>query len=38
MTRRRPDVTKMKDLLNRDFTSLESGLNLILKNSQYVLQ
>jgi UDP-glucuronate decarboxylase len=38
MTRRRPDVTKMKDLLNRDFTSLESGLNLILKNSQYVFQ
>ena len=38
MTRRRPDVTKMKDLLNRDFTSLESGLNLILKNSHYVLQ
>ena len=38
MTRRRPDVTKMKDLLNRDFTSLESGLNLILKNSKYVLQ
>ncbi len=38
MTRRRPDVTKMKDLLKHDFTSLEEGLNLILKNSQYVLQ
>jgi UDP-glucuronate decarboxylase len=38
MTRRRPDVTKMKELLNHDFTSLETGLNLILKNSQYVLQ
>ncbi|MFZ7115449.1 MAG: NAD-dependent epimerase/dehydratase family protein [Bacteroidota bacterium] len=38
MTRRRPDVTKMKELLKHDFTSLEEGLNLILKNSQYVLQ
>ncbi|MBK8586376.1 MAG: NAD-dependent epimerase/dehydratase family protein, partial [Bacteroidetes bacterium] len=31
MTRRRPDVTKMKDLLNRDFTSLEAGLNMIMQ-------
>ncbi len=38
MTRRRPDVTKMKELLNHEFTSLEEGLNLIMKNSQYVLQ
>ena len=38
MTRRRPDVTKMKELLSHDFTSLEEGLNLIMKNSQYVLQ
>lgn len=38
MTRRRPDVTKMKELLDRDFTSLEAGLNMIMKNSQYVLQ
>lgn len=38
MTRRRPDVTKMKELLNRDFTSLEAGLNMIMQNSQYVLQ
>ena len=37
MTRRRPDVTKMKDLLNRDFTSLETGLNAILKDRQYVI-
>ncbi len=37
MTRRRPDVTKMKELLNRDFTSLEQGLKTILNNSQYVL-
>ena len=38
MTRRRPDVTKMKELLDRDFTSLQAGLNMIMKNSQYVLQ
>lgn len=38
MTRRRPDLTKMKELLDRDFTSLQAGLNMIMKNSQYVLQ
>lgn len=36
MTRRRPDVTKMKELLNRDFTSLETGLKAVLNNSQFV--
>lgn len=38
MTRRRPDVTKMRDLLQRDFTTLEQGLNVIMQNSQYVFQ
>ncbi len=38
MTRRRPDVTKMKELLNRDFTSLETGLKAVLNNSQFVGQ
>ncbi len=37
MTRRRPDITKMKELLNRDFISLETGLNAILKDRQYVI-
>lgn len=31
MTRRRPDVTKMKQLLNRDFTSLEAGISKMLQ-------
>ena len=36
MSRRRPDITKMKLLLQRDFTSLEQGLNEIIKNNQFV--
>ena len=31
MTRRQPDISNMKKLLNRDFTSLEAGLKEILK-------
>jgi UDP-glucose 4-epimerase len=31
MTRRQPDILNMKQLLNREFLSLESGLNKILK-------
>ncbi|REJ80554.1 MAG: NAD-dependent epimerase/dehydratase family protein [Bacteroidetes bacterium] len=37
MTRRKPDVTKMKELLNRDFTDLESGLLKIIKSNQFVI-
>ena len=37
MTRRKPDVTKMRQLLQREFTSLEQGLGEILKNNQFVL-
>jgi len=37
MTRRRPDITKMKLLLQRDFTSLENGLHEIIKNNQFVV-
>jgi UDP-glucuronate decarboxylase len=37
MSRRRPDVTKMKELLNREFTDLETGLKIILKNTQFVV-
>jgi UDP-glucose 4-epimerase len=37
MSRRRPDVTKMKQLLQRDFTSLEYGLMQIISNNQFVL-
>lgn len=33
MTRRKPDVTKMKKLLRRDFTSLESGIKKILSDN-----
>jgi nucleoside-diphosphate-sugar epimerase len=37
MTRRKPDVTKMRMLLQREPTSLEEGIKSILSNSQYVL-
>jgi len=30
MTRRQPDIQNMKQLLKRDFTSLEEGLNRII--------
>ncbi|MFM7217126.1 MAG: NAD-dependent epimerase/dehydratase family protein [Bacteroidota bacterium] len=33
MTRRKPDVTKMKSLLGRDFTPLEEGIRKILQTS-----
>ena len=36
MTRRKPDVTKMRQLLKREFTSLDEGLKLILNNNQFV--
>ena len=32
MTRRQPDISNMKKLLNRDFTSLETGITEVIKN------
>lgn len=37
MTRRMPDTTKMKKLLNRAFISLEEGLKRVLENTKYIL-
>ena len=37
MSRRKPDVTKMKQLLQRDFTKLHEGINEILRNNQFVM-
>src|SRR4051812_22691365 len=37
MSRRRPDVTKMRLLLQRDFTSLEQGLLQIINDHHFVL-
>lgn len=37
MTRRKPDIKQMKNLLDHDFTSLEEGISRIL-NSQFFLQ
>ncbi len=36
MTRRKPDVTKMRQLLKREFTSLDEGLRDIIKNNNFV--
>lgn len=38
MTRRQPDATKMKKLLNRDFLSLEDGLKKILADTRFILK
>jgi len=37
MTRRKPDVTKMKMLLQREPTTLLAGIKAIISNSQFVL-
>ncbi len=37
MTRRRPDTTKMKQLLKRDLLPLEDGLKKLLQNTSYIL-
>jgi len=31
MTRRQPDITKMKQLLGRELTSLQDGINMVMK-------
>jgi UDP-glucose 4-epimerase len=37
MTRRKPDITKMKQLLNREMISLEEGLKNVLANTKYII-
>jgi UDP-glucuronate decarboxylase len=37
MSRRKPDITNMRELLQRDFTELEEGLMMILNNANFVL-
>ena len=37
MTRRQPDITKMKKLLKRDLLPLEEGLKKLIKNTKYIL-
>ena len=37
MTRRKPDTSKMKLLLNRKPLSLEDGLKKLLENTQFIL-
>lgn len=37
MTRRSPDITKMKALLNRDLMSLEEGIKNVLKDTSYII-
>jgi nucleoside-diphosphate-sugar epimerase len=37
MTRRKPDITKMKQLLNKPPVSLEEGLKKVLENTTYIL-
>jgi nucleoside-diphosphate-sugar epimerase len=37
MTRRQPDATKMKQLLSRNFLSLEDGLKKVLADTRFIL-
>ena len=37
MTRRRPDICKMKQLLNRPMKPLEEGLKIVIGNTRYIL-
>jgi len=37
MTRRKPDTTKMKQLLHREPILLEDGLKILLENTKYIL-
>jgi UDP-glucose 4-epimerase len=37
MTRRKPDVTKMKQLLNKDTIPLEEGLKRVLQNTSFII-
>ena len=37
MTRRKPDVKKMRELLSKEPVSLEDGLKKVLANTKYIL-
>jgi UDP-glucose 4-epimerase len=37
MTRRHPDITKMRKLLNRELLPVEKGIEKILENTSYIL-
>ena len=37
MQRRLPDITMMKQLLNRPLTSIDEGIKRILENTKYIL-
>jgi hypothetical protein len=35
MTRRQPDISKMKTLLNRDLTTLENGIDYLIDSKRF---
>lgn len=37
MTRRKPDIYKMKSILNQELISLEAGLKKVLENTSYIV-
>ena len=37
MTRRKPDITKMKELLGRKLTPLEQGIKVLIKNNKHII-
>jgi UDP-glucose 4-epimerase len=37
MTRRKPDISKMRTLLGRDLTSMEVGIQRLLENPKSII-
>lgn len=37
MTRRKPDITKMKELLNRKLTPLEKGIKILIEQKHFIV-
>lgn len=37
MTRRKPDISKMKSILNQDLIPLEEGLKMVLQNTSFIV-
>jgi UDP-glucose 4-epimerase len=37
MTRRKPDISKMKTLLDRPMLPFEDGMKIIIENSKFIL-
>jgi UDP-glucose 4-epimerase len=37
MTRRKPDISKMKSILNQELIPLEEGLEMVLQDTSFII-